>query len=83
MFTPAYVRPVAYHRDYSHRLLLKDEANRWYLWQGDGSDLEAIEQSLAEWIYQRAEMYPMAGQAMWFDVASLPIGVDTSSYTES
>ena len=81
MYAPAYVRPVAYHRDFSHRLVLKDEADRWYLWQGDGSDPMEIERSLAEWMYHRAEVYPMAGPAMWFDIASLPVSADANSYT--
>lgn len=79
MLFPAYVRPVAYHRDFTHRLLLKDESGNWFLWQGDGSSLVEIDQSLAEWMYVRPEIYPMAGPAMWFDVASLPVVADSTS----
>jgi hypothetical protein len=78
MLFPAYVQPVAYHRDFTHRLLLKDEAGNWFLWQGDGSSLVEIDQSLAGWIYDRPEIYPMAGEAIWFEVSSLPVAADSS-----
>lgn len=78
MLFPVYVKPVAYHRDFTHRLLLKDEAGNWFLWQGDGSRLVEIDQSLAEWMYVRPEIYPMAGTAMWFEVSSLPVVTDSS-----
>lgn len=74
MFPTTYVRPVAYHRFATDRLLLKDEAGNWYLWPGDESGLVEIEQPLAQWIYQRPEIYPVSGPAMWFDVDSLPTG---------
>ncbi len=73
MLSPMYVRPVAYHRHAEDRLLLKDESESWYLWLGDDGLVE-IERPLAQWIYQRPEIYPVAGPAMWFDVDSLPTG---------
>lgn len=72
MIDPAYIQPIAYHRDHAHRLLLKDEAGTWYLWQGDGCLVE-IEHSLAQWIYQRPEIYPLPKPGMWFDVTALPV----------
>lgn len=73
MFPITYVRPVAYHRFATERLLLKDESEAWYLWLGDDSGLIEIEQALACWIYQRPEIFPVSGPAMWFDVESLPL----------
>jgi hypothetical protein len=72
MFPTTYLRPVAYHRFATDRLLLKDEADIWYLWLGDASNLIEIDRPLAQWIYQRPEIYPVVGPAMWFDVDSLP-----------
>jgi len=72
MLPVTYVRPVAYHRFATDRLLLKDESDSWYLWMGDTSGLIEIDHQLAQWIYQRPEIYPVAGPAMWFDVDSLP-----------
>lgn len=74
MFPVTYVQPVAYHRFAKDRLLLKDESDTWYLWMGDTSGLIEIDHQLAKWIYQRPEIYPVAGPAMWFDVDSLPAG---------
>lgn len=73
MIAPAYIQPVAYHRDHVHRLMLKNQEGTWFLWHGDGNGLIEIEASLAMWIYQRPEIYPVAGMAMWFDVTSLPM----------
>lgn len=72
MLPVTYVRPVAYHRFDTDRLLLKDESEAWYLWMGDTAGLIEIDRQLAQWIYQRPEIYPVAGPAMWFDVDSLP-----------
>ncbi len=74
MLPVTYVRPVAYHRLAQDRLLVKDESESWYLWMGDDAGLIEIDQRLAQWIYQRPEIYPVAGPAMWFDVESLPLG---------
>lgn len=74
MFSIPYVRPVAYHRFDVDRLLVKDESDVWYLWMGEHDGLIEIDRALARWIYQRPEIYPVAGPAMWFDVDSLPIG---------
>lgn len=80
MMTPAYLQPVAYHRDHVHRLLLTNEDGAWFLWHGDFSDLQEIDHSLAQWIYQRPEIYPMPGPAMWFEVSDLPV-VDPGMHT--
>lgn len=72
MFPSIYVRPVAYHRFATDQLLLKDEAGNWYLWMANSEELVEIEQSLAQWIYKRPEIFPVSGPAMWFDAASLP-----------
>lgn len=72
MFPSTYVRPVAYHRFAEDYLLLKDEADCWYLWMGNESGLIEIERAVAQWIYQRPEIYPVSGPAMWFEVDSLP-----------
>ncbi len=74
MLPVTYVRPVAYHRFAPDRLLLKDESDTWYLWTGDDAGLIEIDHRLAQWMYQRPEIYPVAGPAMWFDVESLPLG---------
>lgn len=73
MFPVTYVRPVAYHRFATDRLLLKDESETWYLWMGDATGLIEIDRQLAQWIYQRPEIYPVVGPVMWFDVDSLPV----------
>ncbi len=74
MMIPAYMQPVAYHRDHAYRLLLQNEAGAWFLWQGDAmSRLQEIDHTLARWIYERPEIYPMPGPAMWFDVSDLPV----------
>ncbi len=72
MFSITYVQPVAYHRFDVDRLLLKDESGVWFLWMGEEDGLIEIDGQLAKWIYQRPEIYPVAGPAMWFDVDSLP-----------
>lgn len=77
MFPSTYLRPVAYHRFETHRLLLKDESGTWYLWLGDASGLIEIERPLAGWIYQRPEIFPVSGPAMWFDIDSLPTTSDS------
>lgn len=68
-----YVRPVAYHRQYEDRLLLKDESGTWHLWIGEDASLTEIDAGLARWIYQRPEIYPVSGRAMWFSPDALPI----------
>jgi hypothetical protein len=79
MFPSTYLRPVAYHRVETHRLLLKDEAGTWYLWMGDDEEgLIEIERPLAQWIYRQADVYPVSGPAMWFHVNSLPLAPDHS-----
>lgn len=78
MFPSIYLRPVAYHRDETHRLLLQDESGTWYLWMGDGSDLVEIERPLAQWIYRQADIFPMSGPAMWFELDSLPLSTGHS-----
>ncbi len=73
MMTPAYLQPVAYHRDYAYRLLLTSEDGTWFLWHGDHSGLQEIDRTLAQWIYQRPEIYPMPGPVMWFEASALPV----------
>lgn len=77
MLLATYVRPVAYHRFETDRLLLKDESDAWYLWLGDESGLIEIERAMAQWIYQRPEIFPVSGPPMWFDVTSLPLASGT------
>lgn len=77
MLPVTYMRPVAYHRFATDRLLLKDESDIWYLWMGNADGLIEIDRHLAQWIYQRPEIYPMPGPAMWFDVDSLPTSSET------
>jgi hypothetical protein len=79
MFPAPYVRPVAYHRFAPDYLLLKDESERWYLWKGESSELTEIERPLAQWLYQRPEIFPVPGPAMWFDVESLPTSSERHS----
>jgi hypothetical protein len=73
MIAPTYIQPVAYHRDHVHRLLLTDEVGAWFLWHGDFTGLTEIDCSLAQWIYQRPEIYPMPGTPMWYEVSTLPV----------
>jgi hypothetical protein len=68
-----YLCPVAYHRDHQERLLLKDESGTWYLWNGAAEELTGIDAGLARWIYQRPEIYPVPGPAMWFEAEALPV----------
>ncbi len=79
MYPATYLRPVAYHRFATDRLLLKDESESWYLWMGDSAGLVEIEHTLAQWIYRRPEIFPVSGPAMWFDIASLPAGTASST----
>ncbi len=74
MFSTTYVQPVAYHRFDTGRLLVKDESDVWYLWMGEIDGLIEIDRQLARWIYQRPEIYPVAGPAMWFEIDALPVG---------
>ncbi|HYI25161.1 MAG TPA: hypothetical protein VD767_07115 [Thermomicrobiales bacterium] len=69
----SYVRPVAYHRQFEDRLLLRDEAGSWLLWNGESQSLTEVEDALARWLYQRPEIYPVSGPAMWFEHEALPI----------
>ncbi|MBA2776650.1 MAG: hypothetical protein H0U31_07970 [Chloroflexia bacterium] len=71
-----YVRPVAYHRSDADKLLLKDEQDRWYLWRGDDAGLIEIERAMAQWIYERPEIFPAWAPHMWFDVTTLPATAD-------
>ncbi len=68
-----YLRPVAYHRDHHDRLLLKDESGSWHLWNGMAETLTEIDAGLARWVYQRPEIYPVSGPAMWFEAEALPV----------
>ncbi len=73
MFMTTYLRPIAHHRDAPERLLLKDEAGVWFLWQGDGSELVDVSDQLALWILTRPEMVALSGPYMWFAPSSLPV----------
>jgi hypothetical protein len=73
MLTSTYLRPVAYHRDYTYRLLLTDETGIWYLWDGECSSLVEIDTTLARWISLRPEIHSLPGPSMWFDLSNLPV----------
>ena len=68
-----YVQPVAHHQDVPERLLLRDEGGQWFLWMGDGRDLEAIPTGLAIWMLDRPEMRLLGRPHMWFEVSCLPL----------
>lgn len=74
MTTMKYFQPVAFHRTESERLLLTDEASRWYLWLGDqdGSPM-LIPDGLAWYLTGRPEILRLESPRMWFAVDDLPV----------
>ena len=72
MLSATYLRPIAYHAWYEHRLLLKDEQGAWFTWMGDDEDLAEIDVELATWLLQRPEIVVIEGSVMWFEPSSLP-----------
>ena len=77
MLSTTYLRPIAYHEAYPHRLLLNDEQGQWCIWMGDDSGLVELAPELADWILQRPEIVVIDGPAMWFDIESLPLGTES------
>jgi hypothetical protein len=75
MTVQRYMQPVAIHRLHPERLLLTDDTDRWFLWQGE-ADREPVEipQALAFWMLDREELLLLElHQRMWFIVADLPV----------
>jgi hypothetical protein len=68
-----YVQPIASHLQFPERLLLRDSMGQYYLWFGDGQDMETIPTSLAEWLVSRSEMALLHSPMLWFDTSSLPL----------
>ncbi|HEV2074495.1 MAG TPA: hypothetical protein VGR29_12770 [Thermomicrobiales bacterium] len=74
-----YVCPVACHREFGERLLVRDPDGAWFLWMGDGGmpELIRVPARLAGWIADHPHMVPVASPGevphMWFEVSSLPV----------
>ncbi|HEU0163787.1 MAG TPA: hypothetical protein VFQ54_02010 [Thermomicrobiales bacterium] len=69
-----YMQPFAFHREAPERLVVRDEAGRWYLWAGDGSDeIVEVPARLAHWMIDRREMQVLPAPHMWFERDSLPV----------
>lgn len=68
-----YVQPVASHIQIPERLLVRNDQDQWFIWFGDGRDIEEIPGELASWIFHRPEMQALASPRMWFDDSSLPV----------
>ncbi|HVL24415.1 MAG TPA: hypothetical protein VM450_10020 [Thermomicrobiales bacterium] len=73
MSSTTYLQPIASHEDYPERLLLRDGEDQWYLWTGDGQEIEAIPARLAAWIADRPEMRLLQRPHMWFELSCLPL----------
>jgi len=71
-----YFLPVAAHRAHPERLLLLDENDQWYLWNGDEISAPvptAIESALGSWIADRPELVDLPLPRMWIAAADLPV----------
>ncbi len=71
-----YYLPVAAHRAYPERLLLRDEEQQWCLWNGEEADATtplAVEPALGHWIAHRPELVPLPQPHMWIAVDDLPV----------
>ena len=73
MSSTMYLQPIASHEEYPERLLLRDEQDQWYLWSGDGRDIEAIPSELAAWVSDRPEIRLLQRPHMWFELSCLPL----------
>ena len=73
MSSTMYVQPIASHEDYPERLLLRDGDDHWYLWRGDGQEIEPTSAELAAWVLDRPEMRLLPRPHMWFEVSCLPL----------
>jgi hypothetical protein len=75
MTVQRYMQPTAVHRMHPERLLLTDDADRWFLWMGEANaDPIEIPRALAFYYLDRPEMQPPElHQRMWFVVADLPV----------
>lgn len=72
--TVEYVQPFATHIEHPERLLLWDATGQCYLWHGDGREMEAIPDPLAQWLCQQPEIMALQTPWLWFDPSSLPLG---------
>jgi len=79
-----YVCPVACHREFGERLLVRDPDGAWFLWMGDGGmpELIGVPARLAGWIAYHPSMIPLGVPRMWFDVASLPVAPVAADQSE-
>lgn len=73
MSSKHYVQPVASHCQFPERLLVRDDRGQWFMWFGDGRNIEEIPVQLATWLSHRPEMQLLASPRLWFDDTSLPI----------
>lgn len=72
-----YVQPVASHRQHPERLLLRDSLGEWFIWFGDGREIETIPAPTAMWMASRPEMYQLQSPMLWFDPSTLPVSAAT------
>lgn len=77
MSSQEYVQPIACHRQFTERLVLRDTAGRTFVWFGDGREMIEMPGSTAEWILSRPEMSQLQSPLLWFDPSSLPLGTTT------
>lgn len=77
MSSKNYLQPVASHVQCPERVLVRDEQDQWYIWFGDGRDIEHIPDHLASWIADRPEMQILSSPRLWFEDSSLPVRTES------
>lgn len=81
MHARRYLQPVAFHVSVPERLLVRDEADRWFLWTGDeGATLTDIPVSLAIWLLDRDELVELPAPHLWFEEDALPVHLPSGVY---
>jgi hypothetical protein len=70
---PTYLQPIAQHRRFPTRLLLRGDDDRYYVWRGDvpGAPVEEIEAGTAGWLRGPTLTTPVEG-GVWLHVDDLP-----------
>lgn len=76
-----YVRPIARHRAYPARLLVRDDEDRWLVWHAEpnGREPEEIAEATAWWLLAMPWIEPLPIDCAWIDVADLPLTSDAGT----
>ena len=72
-----YVQPISSHCQHPERLLLRNGLGEWFIWFGDGREMETIPVPMAEWMISRPEMHLLQMPMLWFDPSTLPVSATT------